>query len=340
MAEATQYNDGLEPEVRYIYYRTYLADGLIPSKSAFNPGDPFTGRIPARSVPPPHSVATLKRCLAHAENFVDPSGILTKLYGSPSEREEIRDDGELPILSSLPILPSGSRMRGRIERPVSDGSNPATPYAFVFENELSIEEMGKREIMGRGAQRVQEFLYYHLYTRTGEAVSILSFNPDQPAIGRILKADVAPPWSAPSIKRSVAKAEKKPIYLFADIYQDISARNSLRDHHCLPAGLGATVENPLVLVQPERRAGLYNRPLKILSGETAPLEILKKIKTGQISVWLAVPRGEIVHTDGVAEEHHIPSKLRGDHSVSVYTAVYNHQQGLIMKNADTKFLDE
>jgi len=328
----TEYDDGLEPEIRYIYYRTYLRDGLIPSKSSFNPEDPFTGRIPARSVPPPHTVETLRRCFAHAEGFVDPLGTSTKLYKNPSERQEMHDSTNLPILSSESL-----RMPGR--RLVPDGSNPETPYAFVFEKELSIEEMGTRETMGRMAQRVQEFLYYHLYTRTGEAASIHSLNPDQPAIGRILKADVAPPWSALSIKRSIAKAEKKPIYSFADMYPNISARTVLEDKDSPPEGLGATAENPLVMVQPERRVGLHNRPLEILSEETSPRKLLKDSKNKQVGVWLTVPRGEIVYTDGIEHTKRISAKSGSTSVVSVYTAVHGKWKGWILQR-NTKFLDE
>ncbi|KAJ7464082.1 hypothetical protein FB451DRAFT_1264616 [Mycena latifolia] len=68
----------------FIYYSVYLLCGLISSKSAFDGGNPFVGRILARSVPPPHTVKSLKRCFAHAEGFPFPD-TLTELYADPAQ---------------------------------------------------------------------------------------------------------------------------------------------------------------------------------------------------------------------------------------------------------------
>ncbi|KAJ7160651.1 hypothetical protein C8R43DRAFT_845397, partial [Mycena crocata] len=55
----------------------------IPSKSPTDAQKPFIGRIPARSVPPPHNVDSLKRCIAGTENLSYAGGTRTSLYLSP-----------------------------------------------------------------------------------------------------------------------------------------------------------------------------------------------------------------------------------------------------------------
>ncbi|KAJ6617349.1 hypothetical protein B0H10DRAFT_2218681 [Mycena sp. CBHHK59/15] len=47
------------------------------------------------------------------------------------------------------------------------------------------------------------------------------------ALGRIEKIHVAPPHEPATIKRCIAKAEGKPIYAYADLYQDISADTAM-----------------------------------------------------------------------------------------------------------------
>ena len=65
-----------------VYYQLYADDYEMPSKVAFDPEEPSLGRIQADSVAPPHSPASIKRCisrvertpaLAHADLFADIS---------------------------------------------------------------------------------------------------------------------------------------------------------------------------------------------------------------------------------------------------------------------------
>jgi hypothetical protein len=65
-----------------VYYLLYATDYEMPSKAAFDPGEPSLGRIRADSVAPPHTPASIKRCisrvertpaLAHANIFADIS---------------------------------------------------------------------------------------------------------------------------------------------------------------------------------------------------------------------------------------------------------------------------
>ena len=65
-----------------MYYLFYADDYVMPSKVAADPEEPSIGRIRADSVAPPHSPASIKRCisrvegtpaLAHADLFADIS---------------------------------------------------------------------------------------------------------------------------------------------------------------------------------------------------------------------------------------------------------------------------
>ena len=50
-----------------VYYLLYADDYEIPSKVAFNPEEPSLGRIRADSIAPPHTPASIKRCISRVE---------------------------------------------------------------------------------------------------------------------------------------------------------------------------------------------------------------------------------------------------------------------------------
>ena len=50
-----------------MYYRLYADDYEMSSKVAFDPEEPCLGRIRADSVTPPHSPASIKRCISRVE---------------------------------------------------------------------------------------------------------------------------------------------------------------------------------------------------------------------------------------------------------------------------------
>ena len=63
----------------------------MPSKTPATPGDPFIGRIKVRSVPPPRTAKTVKRCIAKLENIKDhgsTSLFLTSYSKSPLDEAE------------------------------------------------------------------------------------------------------------------------------------------------------------------------------------------------------------------------------------------------------------
>ena len=76
------------------------------------PGDPFLGRIKARSVPPPHTVIAVKRSIAKVENIKDPTS--TRLFLTPYSQSPTGDADKVPILNRT-----------------GPGSTPQEPLALV-----------------------------------------------------------------------------------------------------------------------------------------------------------------------------------------------------------------
>ncbi|KAJ7288685.1 hypothetical protein C8J57DRAFT_1642832 [Mycena rebaudengoi] len=52
---------------QYIYYHLYTRVAEDVSKTSFNPSEPAIGCIPKAHISPPHTPATIKRCIALAE---------------------------------------------------------------------------------------------------------------------------------------------------------------------------------------------------------------------------------------------------------------------------------
>ncbi|KAJ7894407.1 hypothetical protein B0H14DRAFT_2683008 [Mycena olivaceomarginata] len=275
---------------RHVHYRVYAPDGVIPSKTGSDSNQPFIGRIKAMSVPPPHTAASLQRALAHAERIPDPLGVRARLYRRPSDQTPIDDAAEMSILGASAIA-----------------STPGDALVLVFMDELTAEEKGDvPQIEGAEAREVEVggYVYYHLYTRSGEDQSARAFDPDELAIGRIDRSTIAPPRDALAIKRRIAGAEGKPIYAFAELYADVSGAPLADDDCCtgLPGTdfLGSDAKNALLIVQPERRAGLYNRLLKILQAQPSPYVLPVNHFSPPPLSWLEVLPGDIVRSDGIA----------------------------------------
>ncbi|KAJ7431190.1 hypothetical protein B0H11DRAFT_1762521, partial [Mycena galericulata] len=218
-------------------YRVYTEDEAIPSKTAFHQADPFQRRIRGRSVPPPHTTETLKRCLAHAEGFSDPLGQRTKLYRKPFATYPMRAED---------VFGTGIA--------TWDGSSLALKILdLTAEETTSVEEIN----IPQSQELDPPYLYYHLYTQTGEATSKVAFDPCEPAIGRIERFRIPVPLSAGSIKRCIAKTEGKPIYAYSHLLLNIHSTGYLYNQAPYPFIIdqtaGSTPDEPMVLLQPERR---------------------------------------------------------------------------------------
>ena len=111
-----------------MYYELYADNFVMPSKVAFDPEEPSLGRIRADSVAPPHSPASITRCisrvernpaLAHADLFANvlcdtplKEGYISILHTasdcpglSPNEPMAIV---QKPIMIESPSIPDGT----------------------------------------------------------------------------------------------------------------------------------------------------------------------------------------------------------------------------------------
>ena len=111
-----------------VYYRIYAEDGAIPSKTPVA-GDPFLGRIKARSVPPPHTAKTVKRSIAKVENINDRT--CTTIFLTPFSKSPMGDAEKVTVLNGT-----------------GPGSSPQEPLALVAR--MSDSERSSLESDGRG----------------------------------------------------------------------------------------------------------------------------------------------------------------------------------------------
>lgn len=93
-------------------------------------------------------------------------------------------------------------------------------------------------------------MHYHLYTEDGETPSTLSFDPEEPALGRLDANLVAPPLTAASIQRCIARFEKDSPFERAKLYKNISSESPMLgdDYLNLSTTPGLSSEDPIVLV--------------------------------------------------------------------------------------------
>jgi hypothetical protein len=78
-----------------VYYRIYTEDGAIPSKHPVNPSDLSLGRINIEVITPPHTIDSIKRCVAKAEQLGGASS--SKLFKN-MESETTMDTAKVSVL--------------------------------------------------------------------------------------------------------------------------------------------------------------------------------------------------------------------------------------------------
>jgi len=115
--EITQQEDPLVPregampvEMRYIYYQVYKTRA-VRSKQPANSNDPYVGRINVDCVPPPHTAASIMRCISKIEEL--DYSLQSQLFTDISSESPI-GEGHVSILTSD-----------------CPGSTPDDPMAFV-----------------------------------------------------------------------------------------------------------------------------------------------------------------------------------------------------------------
>ena len=216
----------------------YAEDGAIPLRTPVTPGDPFLGRIKARSVPPPRIAKTVKCSIATVENIKD--GEIKSLFLTPYSESPMDDADKVIILNGT-----------------GPGSTPQEPLALVakiFDSEQSaLKSKGKGKLgnaaepdttpseseIRYGTSIIPSFaflvvtsqllreVYYLLYANNYEIPSNVAFDPEQPSLGRIRVDYVAPPHSPTSIKRCISRAEGNPTLVHADLYANTSSDTPL-----------------------------------------------------------------------------------------------------------------
>ncbi|EDR02754.1 uncharacterized protein LACBIDRAFT_332021 [Laccaria bicolor S238N-H82] len=85
-----------EREQRYVYYRVYDDDGEIVSKRSFDENNPSLGRVNTLSVPPPHTVSSLKNHIVISEGLF---GHNVKLFEDEGNESAMNDSDALTLLS-------------------------------------------------------------------------------------------------------------------------------------------------------------------------------------------------------------------------------------------------
>ncbi|KAJ6578033.1 hypothetical protein B0H19DRAFT_1253325 [Mycena capillaripes] len=224
-------------EPRYVYYRVYTLDGMLHCKKKHGPS-PFVGRIKVISVPPPHTVASLKRALVQAEGLPDYAGDLTGLF-------ETRDD-RTPMVSNAGV----NILNGNL------GATTQTAVALVFlasAEEPLPEAVDDEEEICAGNELPP--LYYRLYNQGGEEPCRRAFERSEAALGCIRRESIAPPRNVLAVNRRIAKVEGKPVYQLADLFTDMTADTACPFDALVDDICGSSKENPVLIVKPEHRPG-------------------------------------------------------------------------------------
>jgi hypothetical protein len=87
---------GNRPHEFLVYYRVYDDDGEAISKMFFGDNNPSLGRVNTLSVPPPHTVSSLKNRIIKSE---DISGHNVQLFEDEGSESAMNDSDALTLLS-------------------------------------------------------------------------------------------------------------------------------------------------------------------------------------------------------------------------------------------------
>ena len=82
-----------------VYYLVYTENGALLSKNPIQSHNPHLGRIWAKQVTPPHTVASLKQCICKVEGIPQGACIRAQLFATMLS-ESALSDGAVSILAS------------------------------------------------------------------------------------------------------------------------------------------------------------------------------------------------------------------------------------------------
>lgn len=277
-----------------VYYRIYSEDVGIPSQKPLNLEDPYIGRIHAKSIAPPHTILSLKRCICKAEGITDHSR--TTLFVANSSNSAMDDKGRISVSDQT-----------------GPGRDPAEPMALVVRllsteraaiDQSYISPQGETPIDPRFSMcncgmheffiNVSVAVYYRLYTADGDVTSKNPIDPDDASLARIDANLVPPPHTARSITRCISIYERDPRFLHSNLFVNIFSEVPIDTGHfsiLAREGPGSSPEEPLALVEcsPVEVASSSRRsaPVEIPTVHIPP-EMDKKLKV--IDTW-----GEHLH---------------------------------------------
>ncbi|KAJ7089536.1 hypothetical protein C8R44DRAFT_892231 [Mycena epipterygia] len=306
-----------EMEPRYIYYRVYTPERAIRSLDAFHPKDSFLGRIDVTRIPPPHTVATLSQCLANAEK-------LSYQHVYPLIFLTAASQYSMPGTQKISILGRGP------------GSVPEEALALVLLANPGGRSQRRPEGASGGNVKSTQYLYYRLHNRDGETVSKTAFDPDDRAVGRIDRIHVTPPHTAYAIRRCIAKVEGNPRYIYGTLYPDSSNTMAIPDDAHLSllssrGGLGISTNSAVVLVEQERREGVFNRPMRCM---------VFMDRASKLPGWLRCARGQVVFTDGILRDAGQSGGRSSTTPLPAYIAVTAKRHRGFISPGSFRFLDE
>jgi len=116
--------------MRAVYYRLYTTEGQLESNNPIFSNDRFISRISSKSVRPPHTAASLKKCVCKTEGMEGPEK--AALYLSLSERKPLDDSARLALRGNSG--PGSSEVdpvifvvdKGTAEKRLKSASNPGS----------------------------------------------------------------------------------------------------------------------------------------------------------------------------------------------------------------------
>ena len=111
-----------------MYYLLYADNHELPSNVAINPEEPSLGRIRVDSVAPPHSLASIKRCIARVEGI--PELVHADVFADISCDTPLKE-GRISILRDGP------------------GLSPNKPMAIVQTAIVQVPEPSKKDKRGK-----------------------------------------------------------------------------------------------------------------------------------------------------------------------------------------------
>jgi len=115
--------EGATPfKAEFLYYRIYTENGAIPSKCPINSSDLSLGRINIDVITPPHTIDSIKRCIAKAEQLRPRKAANSKLFRN--------------MESETPMDPAKVSALGRGDRL---GLSEEDPIVYVHSHSMGVE---------------------------------------------------------------------------------------------------------------------------------------------------------------------------------------------------------